>query len=184
MTCQNCSILWEEHRKTFFYLPTTQLVFCAIWDHSDIALVIPYKLALIIPHSTDLTLLLHMYHKKDKHSGILLCSTSVIHVSPYCMLLLTVPWFKCFFSSLLRGTGAKSLRRSVFSTQHVNSWKQMLWPQSSKALGQMCGAERTGSPCLGLPLPSHLNRFSKALIEYSYQQQTTHMLDVSGVFVL
>lgn len=111
---------------------------------------------------------------------------SLFHLCNTCVSLLHVPapWFKCFFSSLLRGTGTKSLRWLVFSTQHVNSWKHMPWPQSSKALGQMHKAEHTGSPCLGLPLPSHLNRFSKALIEYNYQQQTTHMLDVSGFLVL
>lgn len=162
MSCQNCSILWEEHRKTFIYFPTTQLVFCAIWDCSDIALVIPYKLALIIPHSSDLTLLLHVYHKKDKHSGILLClsSPSVIHASPYCKCLLLD-----LNASLLLCWEAqeKSLRWLVISAQNVGSWKYMLWAQFCKPLGQMYRAKHAGSLCIGITSMLALKQALKGL---------------------
>lgn len=166
LSCQNCSILWEEHRKTFIYLPTTQLVFCAIWDCSDIALVIPYKLALIIPHSTDLTSLLYVYHRKDKHSGILL---SQFHHCNTCISLLQVltPWFKCFFSFPWSGTWTIGIRWLVFPTQH-SSQRNMLQTQFSKALWQVYRTKHTGLPSVGSLLLFHLSRLSKALAEYSF----------------
>lgn len=61
-------------------------------------------------------------------------------------------WFKCFFSSLIKSIEIKSLRWLVFSTQCVSSWKYMLWPQSSKALGQISRAKPSGSLCIRLLL--------------------------------